>query len=294
MSVSVSVGLGTSPPLRAVLVPSILEGTTLLGPLGAPAAAELSNELMAAAPWGTAPSPVPPALAKQPGREGQAPTPPAPVCGQAWPLLLRHSCPGLRGDSDSQGLSSAPFCCFYIKILVPGFGSTRPPFLPPIWPVPSPPLATSIHGHQYLQGSGSPGKDWEGVGCPLCAQSFPGSAITELVPHCALECESLGIASPGTTGSSVCPVSCPLPTPELVSAAGAELSTHWGSVHVCKSQRARPAPISAFLSPRGAWIRPGPATSLAFPSTLRACTFWAAVGELLDSTQSCCFCVLSI
>lgn len=94
MSVSVSVGLGTSPPLGAVLVPSILEGTTLPGPVGAPAAAELSDELMAAAPWGTAPSPAPLSLSqrwqRQPGRGGQAPTPPAPVCGQAWPLLPGH------------------------------------------------------------------------------------------------------------------------------------------------------------------------------------------------------------
>lgn len=85
MSVLVSVGLGTSPPQRAVLVPSILEGTMLQEPLGAPAAAELSNELMAAAPWGTSPSPVPVSLSqhweRQPGREGQALTPPAPVFG---------------------------------------------------------------------------------------------------------------------------------------------------------------------------------------------------------------------
>lgn len=78
-----SVGLGTSSPQRAVLVPWILEGATLPEPLGAPAASELSNELMAAAPWGTSPSPVPVSLSqsweRQQGREGQALTPPAPV-----------------------------------------------------------------------------------------------------------------------------------------------------------------------------------------------------------------------
>lgn len=71
MSVSVSVGLGTSPPQRAVLVPSILEGATLPEPLGAPAAAELSNELVAAAPWGTAPAPVPVSLRAGKGNQGE-------------------------------------------------------------------------------------------------------------------------------------------------------------------------------------------------------------------------------
>lgn len=59
-----------------------------------------------------------------------------------------------------------------------------------------------------------------------------------------------------------CPVSCPLPTLELVAAAGTELSTRWGpkplSVPVCKSQRARLAPIPVLPCSQG---EPGSASS---------------------------------
>lgn len=183
-----------------------------------------------------------------------------------------------------------------------GSGSIRPPFLPPVWPVPSPALVTSVHGHQYLQGTG---KDWEGVGCPLCAQSC-GTAITELVPRCARgpvsccplqplsspECEALGVASPGSTGSSFLP--CPLPTPKLVSAAGTELSTSLGpkphSVPVSKSQRARPAP-----NPEGSLDQPlASATSLAFPSTLRVGLFAGSCGGSSRVPPGAVFSVLSI
>lgn len=94
-----SVGQGTSLPQRAVLVPSILEGATLSEPLGAPAAAELSNELTAPAPWGSSPAPVPVSLSqrweRQLGREGQAVKPHslsvlgsrlAPLAGTQWLL----------------------------------------------------------------------------------------------------------------------------------------------------------------------------------------------------------------
>lgn len=171
---------------------------------------------------------------------------------------------------------------------MPSSGSICPPFLPPVWPIRSPPLATSIRGHQYLQGSGSPGKDWEDVGCPLCAQSFPGSAITELAPCCArvpVSCSvrlwALHLLVP--LEAPCCPISCPLPTPELVSAAGTDLAPVRGhsptaSLSASPKEQGQHPSLGSRASRHSLDQPLAGATSLAFPSTLRVGLFAGSCG----------------
>lgn len=92
--------------------------------------------------------------------------------------------------------------------------------------------------------------------------------------------------------------SCPVPTPELVSAAGAELSTHSGpKLRVSlsagpKEQGQHPSLGSCPLGEPGA--APGCVPSPAFPSSLRVALCRQLRGRLPGSTWSCFFCVLSI
>lgn len=141
MSVSVSVGPGTSLPQRAVLVPSVLGGATLPEPLGAvewahgfgpPGHTSIPSPCFPLPAWGKA------------AVGDQALTPPKPLCfgvtpGPRWDAVAA------RGGSDTRDLSQASSLSFLCK-------NTRSPaacqalspsaLLPcqAAWPVPSPPL----------------------------------------------------------------------------------------------------------------------------------------------------------
>lgn len=167
MSVSVSVGPGTSLPQRVVLLPSLLGGQHSRGPLGPAAAAELSNGLVASAPRGTPPSPVPVSLCQRWERQPWGTRrlhPPSPcVLGSLLALagMLR-----LQGEGAIPGICPRPLLSlvsvqkYSESCSVPGSQPICPPPLPGCVarPLPTPALATSIHGHQYSQGPRSPGK----------------------------------------------------------------------------------------------------------------------------------------
>lgn len=138
-------------------------GAALPQPLVPPAAAELSNGLVASSPWGTPPSPVPVSLSqsweRQPWRARRL-DPPKPLCfwSHSWPLLLGHcGCSpqprAARGGSDTRVLSQAPsLSCFCTKILGVLQCARLSAHLPssPAWLRGlSPPCVTSIHGRQY-------------------------------------------------------------------------------------------------------------------------------------------------
>lgn len=170
MSVSVSVGPGTSLPQRALLVPSVLGGQRSRGPWGLQ-----QQQSCRMGSWLRPPgahlhpqSLFPSASAGKGSRGGLGDTPQAPVFwGHSWPSLGCCGCSpqpwAARGGSDARDLSQASSSLVSVQkysesCSVPGSQPICPPPLRAVWPLPTPALATSIHGHQYSQGPSSPGK----------------------------------------------------------------------------------------------------------------------------------------
>lgn len=130
------------------------------------------------------------------------------------------------------------------------------------------------------------------------APQAPCPAVPSVGP--CLECEALDIASPGTTGSSLLPhLLSPAHTRAGVSCwdrAQHPFGPTPHSVPVCKSQRARPAPVPGFPCSQGEpGSAPGRCHQPGLPQHAQGRSLCRQLrGQLPGGTWSCFFCVLSI